>query len=360
MSNPRVWQIACGEAGRRYDDLFLKYDVMFLGPGRFGPYARERYEDGQAKEFFSAQKIGQVRSFATEVKPGHFALLRSGHKALAIGIVAEEGYRHNDTFDDVYGWDLHHTQRVLWQHQLSGELEAVQADADLFSDRKQIPTFTRVNDARILQPLGHLLAKCSSRDLTDLPKPPPAPLSLAELGDALFAKGLSYAAMQQVQAALEKQRRLISWYGRPTLSPRRPTEHEVVAHVILPLMLALGWAEQLLALEWHKIDLAAFWDTPTDKERCKLVCEAKVMGHGLQDVLGQATKYVDKLGLAACDKILLADGGRFYLYRKERGRWCEEPSGYMNVMKIREAHLCPANTNAVDTLIALTPARVAT
>ena len=359
MSNPRVWQIACGETGRRYDHIFLKHDVMCLGPGEFGPYARERYEHGLAKEFYSAQKIGQVRNFATEMKPGHFVLLRSGHAVLAIGVVAEEGYMHSDTFDDIHGWDLQHTQRVIWQHQFSDELTAAQADADLFSERKQIPTFTRVNDARILEPLDQLFAKCSSRDLRDLPDPPPAPLSPLELGNALFSKGLSYPAVQQVQAALEKQRRLITWYGRPKMSPGRPTEHEVVAHIILPLMLALGWAEQLLAVEWHKIDLAAFWDTPTDEERCKLVCEAKIMGHGLQDVLGQATRYVDKLDLAACDKILLADGGRFYLYRRDNGGWHEKPSGYMNVMKIREDHLCPTNTNAVDTLIALTPAHVA-
>ena len=28
---------------------------------------------------------------------------------------------------------------------------------------------------------------------------------------------------------------------------------------MLPLLLALGWSEQLLAVEWKKIDLAAFW-----------------------------------------------------------------------------------------------------
>lgn len=35
--NPQVWQMAAGEEGRFYDDLFLKHDVMFLGPGGFGP-----------------------------------------------------------------------------------------------------------------------------------------------------------------------------------------------------------------------------------------------------------------------------------------------------------------------------------
>lgn len=135
----------------------------------------------------------------------------------------------------------------------------------------------------------------------------------------------------------------------------RPTEHEVVAHIILPLLIALGWSEQLLAVEWRKIDLAIFSGTPTDQQRCRLVCEAKGIGHGLQDVLQQAVRYTDTLQLTACDKILLADGGRFYLYRRRAERWGQQPSGYLNVLKIRENHLLPSGTNAIDTIIALTP-----
>lgn len=166
---------------------------------------------------------------------------------------------------------------------------------------------------------------------------------------------------------LEKQRQLLDFYARREspedggrkLAPGRPSEHEIVAHIILPLMLALGWSEQLLAVEWRSVDLAAFWRTPTDGAHCRLVCEAKMMGHGLQNVLKQATRYTESLGLTECDKILLADGGRFYLYRRKGDGWEQHPSGYMNVQKLRTRHLCPANTNAVDTLIALTPAHVA-
>ena len=42
-----VWQIACGETGRRYDDLFLTHDVMFCGPGRYGPYNERVYSDSE-------------------------------------------------------------------------------------------------------------------------------------------------------------------------------------------------------------------------------------------------------------------------------------------------------------------------
>lgn len=84
------------------------------------------------------------------------------------------------------------------------------------------------------------------------------------------------------------------------------------------------------------------------------------MGHGLQDVFGQAREYVERLELSNCDKILVSDGQRFYLYRCRDGVWPDEPAGYLNIFKIREAHLCPPGTNAVDSLMALTPASVAT
>jgi hypothetical protein len=111
-------------------------------------------------------------------------------------------------------------------------------------------------------------------------------------------------------------------------------------------------------VEWHKIDLAVFRSTPTDKRHCELIFEAKYMGHGLQNVLCQAIKYIEKLDLTECNKIILADGGRFYMYRRESGKWNEEPKGYMNVLKLRNSHLCPKGTSAVDTLIALTPANL--
>lgn len=89
-----------------------------------------------------------------------------------------------------------------------------------------------------------------------------------------------------------------------------------------------------------------------------MVCEAKRMGHGLQDVWDQAVGYVQNLKLTDCRSILLTQGARFYLYRKTGDSWPEEPTGYVNLEKLRTNHLAPANTNAVDTLIALTPAGV--
>lgn len=355
---PNVWQIGSGEEGRKYSDLFLEHDVMFCGPGSFGPFHDATYAKVVDNGSYTASKVGQVRAFATAVQPGDIVLLRSGHRLVSIGMVAADGYRHDPTFDDVYGWDLEHTHRVIWQHHQHSEIDVIQQMRPLFADRKQIPTFTGVSDAAIRKPIEHLLAGCSERPLRALPSPPSAAMTLDEFGEALFARGVGFDAVGRVKSAIEKQRRLLAWYRSSGLATHRPSEHEIVAHIILPLMIALGWSEQLLAVEWHKIDLAVFWGTPTDAEHCELICEAKVMGHGLQGVLQQAINYSDRLNLAACRKILLADGGRFYLYQRDSDGWHPEPTGYLNISRLRQIHLLPKNTNAVDTLVALTPANL--
>ncbi|MCK4373692.1 MAG: hypothetical protein KAX19_00145, partial [Candidatus Brocadiae bacterium] len=196
---------------------------------------------------------------------------------------------------------------------------------------------------------------CEERELRDLPPCPPEPLSLEEAGTLLFAKGLPNEWVDRTIVAIQRQRRLADWYRTLDRETARPKEHEVVAHMILPLLLALGWSEQLLAVEWHRIDLAGFAETPTTEETCVLVCEAKGLGHGLQDILEQAVDYVKRLKLDRCKKILLTDGQRLYLYQRAGDGWGSVPAGYINIHKIRTEHIAPANTNAIDTIIALTP-----
>src|SRR5215217_3523225 len=99
-----VWQIAAGDEGRNYSWLCQKHDLMFLGPGRFGPYDRARYRDAAITSEFSAFKLNAIGAFCREVRPGDLVLLRRGYTVVAIGLVPDpddEGYRHDETFDDV-------------------------------------------------------------------------------------------------------------------------------------------------------------------------------------------------------------------------------------------------------------------
>ena len=72
----------------------------------------------------------------------------------------------------------------------------------------------------------------------------------------------------------------------------------------------------------------------------------------------QAYDYVNKLELNFCGKVLLTDGGRFYLFERDSAKtsWSKKAVGYLNIEKIRTNHIAPPDTNAIDTIVALTPA----
>lgn len=332
---------------------------MFIGPGDYGAFDRDSYEAHVREGSETRSKVTQVRDFSQGVKIGDLVLMRHGYSVKQIGIAHESGYEWKELFDDVLGWDLQHTRRVVWQEHLRDDLVSLQRSKALFSSRKQIPAFTRVRDERILGPLRPLLERVKDRPLKALPRAIPKPLSNEELGEALFARGLANGAVEKVVHAIERTRRLHRWYDRFGNASGRPSEHEVVAHVILPLLTALGWSEQLLAVEWSKVDLAGFSATPTTARNCILVCEAKGRGQGLRNVVNQAADYTRRLKLEGCRALMCTDGLSMFLYTKQGGLgdWFPIPAGTINVTRIRTESII-TRTSGVDTLMSLTPGGV--
>lgn len=354
----KFWQVASGDIGRDYSDLFIKHDVMCIGPGRFGPYEKNEYRSVVERGEYTSKKIATIRQLKSEVAPGDVILLRQGSEVVCLGKVVGD-YGHDERFDDIHGWDLQHYRRVIWQTHLNKNIETLQRRGKLFGHLRMQTTFSRVTSANadVLERIEPLLERMEDRDLKELPPSPPKPLSLEQLGEQLFSRGIANDAVDQVLSAIARQRRMLKWYEEHGEKSKRPQEHEVVAHMILPLLLALGWSEQLLAIEWNRIDLAAFNRTPTTPESCVLICEAKEMRHGLQGVLEQAIGYVDKCKLKQCRRILLTQGARFYLYDRPKEKWllASQPDGYINVNRIRTSHVHPVGTDAVQTIVRLSP-----
>lgn len=355
-----IWQIGTGDYGRHYFDLFRKYDLMFMGPGDPGAYPDDRYSELVRADKVTKSKVKQIQAFVNSPKPGDIVLAREGLRVVGIGVIPDEGYEWRREFDDIYGWDLQHTRRVVWQSQLDAELDNIQRADLLFGQRKQIPTFTAVADPKVLKvldPNGDLPSRCAMRDLKQIDPQIPEPLDMKTLGEKLFSKGLPFDAAERTKDTLQRLRQLGLWYNDNGRATGRPTEHEVVAHMLIPLLKTLGWSVQNLAVEWNKIDLAGFSGVRSGPGNCVFVCEAKGLWYGLQKAFDQAKKYVDKIPHDGVTKILTTDGLRLYIYEKGRGEeeWRPEPTGYLNIFRFREKHICPENTSAVDTIMALTP-----
>lgn len=159
-----VWQISAGQPGRYYTELFLKYDIMLIGPGNPGLYKKEVYDSLAKQGFLSAGIARQIYNFCTQVKNGDVVLLRVGKKAEAIGLIEKESYFWTQDFNDVVGWDLQHAQRVIWQHHLTELLKQIQEKNNLFYYRGS--TFTKT--WKPLNQLKDLLSQCKTRDLKPL------------------------------------------------------------------------------------------------------------------------------------------------------------------------------------------------
>lgn len=362
-----IWQIGTGDYGRHYFDLFRKYDIMLIGPGDPGDFdkcGKTEYSDLVKAKTITNSKVGQINAFVNSPNPGDFVLAREGLKVVGIGIIPEDRYEWREEFDDIYGWDLQHTRRVVWQSHLDQELEDLQNTVPLFGQRKQIPTFTAVHDKSVIDPIKHLFSSCMMRDVIEIAPDVTKPLEIKTLGEKLFSKGLPFDAAERMKDTLQRLRQLGLWYTENGKETGRPTEQEVVAHMLIPLLTTLGWSVQNLAVEWNKIDLAGFSGVPSGPENCLFVCEAKGLWYGLQNAYEQAVKYVERLELKCGKeidvKILTTDGLRLYIYEKATTDkdWPDqlEPTGYLNILKFREKHICPMGTSAVDTIMSLTPA----
>jgi len=346
----KVWQIATGEAGRDYRELFFAHDLMILGPGELG--------DATSNDYFGAANShrNQVHRFADVPRPGDRVLMRFGKEVIGVGEIPTDDcyqYSYEETFNCVYGWNLSHCRRVAWAKKSynPGKL------ASVYHKAKQKPSFTRVHESHIVDLIESIEKSHFRRKLKQMPQIDPSVYTEEELGVELFRAGISQKNVEDITRALQQAARLCSWYESSHCG-RDPTEFEIVAHIVCPLFLGLGWSHQQIAVEWNKVDVAFFKKTPTTAEACVLILEAKGLGTALSDVCSQPQQYVNKLGLDNVKVILTTDGPNLFMYRKRGKDWEPNPSGYLNVTTLRKHYILPRNTSLVDTLVSLQPTSI--
>lgn len=344
----KVWQIAAGTPGRDYSELFFDYDLMIIGPSDRGDALSNNYAIGSPNSNFR-----QVHNFSHGPQSGDRVLMRFAHDVIGVGqIPLEEKYQYSfdEAFRCVYGWDLCHCRRIVWAESYKlGNL------ATVYNNAKQKPTFTQVHEKRIVKLVQDINNAHFERPLSGLPKIDSSIYSDEELGMELFRAGISNKNVSDIIAALRQAERLLAWYPD---SSRRPTENEIVSHIILPLFLGLGWSHQQIAVEWNNIDMAFFKKTPTYKKNCVMVLEAKGLGIALSDVLHQPKSYIQNLNLAGVKHILTTDGANLFVYEKSGSKWVSNPKGYLNVNTLQKEYVVPKKTSLVDTLVSLQPSAV--
>src|SRR5207245_996193 len=110
---------------------------------------------------------------------------------------------------------------------------------------------------------------------------------------------------------------LVPFVQDPRAFGELPSEDEMIAHFVVPLLRAMGWPPERIAVQWRHVDVVVFRALPRTPENCHLVIEAKCLGSAVEGALQQAKRYVKALDVTR--DVVVTDGIRYRMYAGARG-----------------------------------------
>lgn len=355
INGRKVWQHAAGDMDRNYVELCIRHGVILNGPGHQGSWPA--CVAALEQEGWSSKKLSDLRRFCEDMQDGDLVVLRLGTKLIpAVGVIVGS-YEWCDAFGDVDGWVLEHVRRVRWLW-VGQQPKAFGAYAVKWGDTTQLLNAGEVwNWVETLE-----LETQHAADL--LPALPDAShakeIQFDRISDFLFDRGLASSSIAHLMAEIGELTRIARWYERAESEEERrdgtfrnrPSEHETVAYLVVPLLRALGWTPQRMAVEWNKVDVALFDALPRDDATLAVVVEAKKMGRACLAARLQATGYAKTR--PACQRLIVTDGLRYGVYVKQAdGAFALH--AYLNLTRLRDAYPAYDCGGAEDALLAMSP-----
>jgi len=313
------WQIATGSDGRDYSKEFLRFGMAFVGNG--------------------GKEGARMKN---EVQLGDIILVRHGlSKVVAVGKVVkrEEKFKGNDDKDwlkDFDGWDLSAYCYVDWH---------IPQNPDDKVDGLSPGTIKKVDQKNLRDFMEDIIQKYPS-----VAKFEPEPAQTKEVNDEeildfLICEGLRPGTAEELTVTLNRIRLLANYY-RKHQEWEDVREHETRTFLIVPLLLALGWAEQQIKVELsidkrRRVDLACFSSPYCRKnEQCVLLIESKGFSQGLTYAPDQASEYAKNF--PNCKVVLVSNGYCYKAFGLKKGeQFPSNPSAYLNL-------LCPRDRYPID------------
>ncbi|WP_371801686.1 type I restriction endonuclease [Candidatus Lokiarchaeum ossiferum] len=344
MINKRViWQESAGDTNRDYVNICLKYDVILNGPGRFGSWPECKtglIKYGIEIGVNKSKKAEDLRRFAKDMQEGDIVILRTGTNFVhAIGIISGVYFWCN-LFSDVDGWDLQHVRRVKWIW-----IRENNKPKDFpVNTLKQGDTTQQLGTKEKRKPLLDWLKSLDLNydevdlQVSKLPKLSPV-VSLDQIGEYLFSKGVSSNSIENLKDVIDDLQMIARWYDNDYLLD--PSEFETEAYLVIPLLRALGWTPQKMALEFKsedkggkKIDIALFSNLPRSDETIVSLIEAKRKGESVFNAFQQAKDYAE--GKTTINRLVVSDGIRYGIFTKNKDDW--QLLAYMNLTSFHEEY----------------------
>lgn len=353
LNGRTVWQHAAGDTDRDYVDVCIQNGVILNGPGRAGPWPAQM--DEVVGKNRRPKKLSDLRRFCEDMRDGDVVVLRLGTKLVpAVGVIVGD-YEWNDAFGDVDGWDLEHVRRVRWLW-VGKQPKEFDAYAIKWGDTTQ-----RLNPGGVWDWVASLrVDELKPLDLPELPSQRDAgEIGFDRISDFLFDRGVASASIAHLMTEIGELTRIARWYERSSKDgsdgdqhSNRPSEHETVAYLVVPLLRALGWTPQRMAVEWNKVDVALFESLPRAGDNMSVVVEAKKLGRACLAARLQATGYADQR--AGCLRLIVTDGLRYGVYVKQSdGNFGLH--AYLNLTRLRDGYPTYRCGGAEDALLAMSP-----
>ena len=314
----KYWQIASGSLGREYGEDFIRFGMAF---------------------------VGGVKHAArmAEVEVGDRVLLKRGmSKVVAVGEVVERHGKHvgkddKDWLRDFDGWELPAYCFVNWRV----------PNVPVVAKGLTRYTIQNVGKQHLKDLAEEVISTVPVQQNLDSEPRPTHPVQDDEIIRHLVSQGLRPGAAVDLTATFNRIRLLARYYhGRRWEDVR---EHETRTFLIIPLLLALGWAEQQIKIELPirpggRVDVACFSRPFARKnEECVLILESKGYSQGLAYAPGQAKKYA--LQLPKCQVMVVSNGYCYKAWiRQDDASWARRPSAYLNLLSPRDRYpLDPEN-----------------
>ena len=323
-----IWAVACGEnySGRDFTKVCTDWDVILIGSGKNGPYFENKALYGKSSKF----KRDGYKEFAEDIKDGHIIVLHHGmSKILGVGMVVGD-YNWSKLFEDIDGWDLQHYRRVRW-------LPLKGVDPGSKSIALGRGRVHKIHSVEVIEWLKSLSVTDTDmkRELRELPKTEPKPVTCDEIGKYLCEKGISSTQVETLFKEFDKLIKLADWYDKNG----QPSEHETVAYLVIPILRALGWTHEQMAVEWKHVDLALFDQPKRKDENLAVVVEVKKKGHACLSAQSQAEHYAQSKD--HCKRLIVTDGLRYGTFLRERGEnntWIWKLYAYFNLRQLTDKY----------------------
>ncbi len=324
-----TWQIAAGDTNRHYADLCLDWDVVVIGPGYGGRWPECEKVLNNSKE--TSRKISTIRRFAETIKDGDYVVLRIGTSTVyGFGQIVGD-YDWHEEFGDIDGWNLNHCRRVQWFWKGKKTPKQFDAYTMKLGDSVQLLNSPPIEEwVRTLS----IDQETLKRDPVKLPDPSNEIDDFQEVWNFLYDKGVANHVIKGLADEIEEMIRLTKWYQRTEI----PSEFETVTNLVVPLLRALGWTPQKMAIEWSNIDIALFDKLPRDNKNVSVVVEAKRGGRSCLSAMPQALSYAEHEERTSCHRLIVTDGIRYGVYIRGADGFQNKLAAYLNLSYMRDAY----------------------